>query len=350
MSAGQRRTNGQATELCRRAATVNLWDGLLRRFRARLGSGPTMRPQSGAGYLQPMQPRVLLLVYDPCIHSAGRRKLSEVLGWFRVADLTESFLADIRECSAGLVRYQIVERLDVDSWPVKADGFRYDEEHYLRCWNSRSGWHQPDTVDYGTIIRGFDLLSRVESRQIDEVWLFGFPYAGFYESIMVGPGAFWCNAPPIADSSGVSRRFVIMGFNYERDVGPMLESMGHRFESHLKHGWRHHRGADNLWERFSLHDKIAPGGANCGSMHYAPNSERDYDWGNTRFVPSNCDDWLHFPDVRGRVRQVNCQEWGGGDMRTHHKWWYGHLPKAPGSTHGMSNNWWSYGIDPNVVR
>jgi hypothetical protein len=33
--------------------------------------------------------------------------------------------------------------------------------------------------------------------EIDEIWLFGGPYFGFYESRMAGPGAFWCNAPPL---------------------------------------------------------------------------------------------------------------------------------------------------------
>jgi hypothetical protein len=325
------------------------WDRRLHRLRDLLGLGSPVTPTPVSGDPQPMQPRVLLVTYNPLIRSARGQKLSEVLGWYNVGDLTCEYIADIRECSAGFIEFQIVDRMEVDIWPVKADGFRYDERAYLRCWNSRSGWHQPDTVDYGAIIAHFELLNRVESGQIDEVWLFGFPYAGFYESIMVGPGAFWCNAPPIPTTAGIQRRFVIMGFNYERDVGPMLESMGHRFESHLKHTWRRHLGADNLWEQFRMYDKIAPGKANCGWMHYAPNSERDYDWGNPMLVPSNCDDWVHFPDFQGRVRPVNCSEWGGGDMRAHHKWWYKHLPKAPGHTHGIANNWWLYGVDPNAV-
>ena len=329
---------------------MGLWDQLLSRVRVLLGLGPAVAPPTGGGDLQPMQPRVLLITLDPVIRSRGGRKLSEVLGWYNVDELTREFIADIRECSAGLVEFSIVERKEFDLWPVKSDGFRYDEHTYLRCWDRRAGWHKPDTVDYEAIIADFDLLRWVESGQVDEVWLFGFPYAGFYESIMVGPDAFWCNAPPISSTAGISRRFVIMGFNYERDVGPMLESMGHRAESLLQHTWRHHRGEENLWERFRLYDKVAPGKANCGWMHYAPNSERDYDWGNPNPVPSNCDDWLHFPDFQGRVRTVDRSEWGGGDMRAHHKWWYKHLPRAPGHTHGISNNWWLYTVDPNAVR
>jgi hypothetical protein len=130
----------------------------------------------------------------------------------------------------------------------------------------------------------------------------------------------------------------------------MLESFGHRVESHLRHAWRRVQGDDNLWERFILYDKKAPGQANVGWMHYAPNSLTDYDWGNRTRVPSNCDDWLNFPNFQGTVRQVNCTDWGNGDMREHHKWWFQRLPNAPGQTHSIANNWWWYGVDPNVVK
>lgn len=296
-----------------------------------------------------LQPRVLVITYDPIIPSEGGRRLTEVMGWHNVDALCQGYIADLDECSRGFVRYEIVEHLLVDAWPVKSDGFSYDEGTFLGNYRSGRGWHRPDTVDYEAIVHDFDLAARVESGEIDEVWLFAFPYAGFYESIMVGPDAFWCNAPPIERRGDISRRFVIMGFNYERDVGPMLESFGHRVESLLKHTWRHHRGADNLWEQFIQYDKVAPGRANCGWMHYAPNSEIDYDWGNRTLVRSNCDDWLNFPDFQGLWREVNCKDWGDGDMRAHHKWWFDRLPNAPGQTGGISNTWWWYGVDSNAV-
>ncbi|MGD8597954.1 MAG: hypothetical protein PVJ26_13095 [Anaerolineae bacterium] len=327
---------------------MTVWDNLLEWFRSVLdttspGDSPPQDPP------QSMQPRVLLITFNPTIESEGGRTLSQVLGWRNVDQLCQGFIADLKECSDGLLEYQITQRIDADAWPVKIDGFRYDGAGFLQSWRSRSGFHDPDQVDYEAIIADYDLIQRVESDQIDEVWLFGFPYAGFYESIMVGPGAFWCNAPPIPRDD-VSRRFVIMGFNYERGIGPMLESFGHRVESHLQHTWRHQHGTDNLWQRFILYDQKAPGQANCGWMHYAPNSVIDYDWGNETMVLSNCDDWLNFPNFQGTVRKVNCREWGNGDMRAHHKWWFQRLPRASGHIHGIANNWWWYGVDPNAVE
>ena len=60
--------------------------------------------------------------------------------------------------------------------------------------------------------------------------MFGGPYFGFYESRMAGKGAFWCNAPGIERDC---RRFVIMGFNYQRGGQEMIHSFGHRAESIL---------------------------------------------------------------------------------------------------------------------
>jgi hypothetical protein len=296
-----------------------------------------------------LRPRVLLITFNPIIGSAGRRKLTQVLGWRDVEELCAGYIDDLRVCSKGYVDYQIVERIEVDEWPVKEDGFCYDERSFLSCWRRKDGFHKPDTADYGAIIRAFDLIKRINAQLIDEVWMFAFPYAGFYESRMVGPGAFWCNAPAMPRSD-VSRRFVMMGFNYERGVGPMLESFGPRVESILSHTWRHQTGGRNLWEQFILYDQKAPGRSNCGWMHYAPNSLTDYDWGNTTRVMSNCDDWLNFPNFRGTTRLVDCSDWGNGDMRAHHKWWYERLPNAEGHTWGVLNNWWWYAVDPNNVK
>ena len=36
-----------------------------------------------------------------------------------------------------------------------------------------------------------------------------------------------------------------------------------------------------------------------------------------------------------------------GHLSTLHLWWFKHLPKAPGRTNGVANNWWRYVIDVN---
>jgi hypothetical protein len=290
--------------------------------------------------------RVLLVIHNPRL--PGGRRLNQALGWNDPDRLAAEYCADVQAVSHGRAVFQVVERVEVDAFPVKADGFVYTAESYLNCWRARSGFHQPDGVDYHRLLDEFDVIPQINAGRLDEVWLFAFPYAGYYESIMAGPGAVWCNAPPLARPDA-RRRFVVMGFSYERGVGEMLEDLGHRAESLLAHVFRHTRGDANLWERFTRHDLSHPGRAECGNVHFAPNSQRDYDWGNPRLVPSRCDAWLNFPDLSPPPRPVNCAEWGGGDIRAHHRWWFQHFPHGDGAASGIRHNWWAYVVDPNQV-
>jgi hypothetical protein len=294
--------------------------------------------------------RVLSIIHDPLIPSEGGRKLHGVLNWNDPQELIRQFIADVAMCSHGRAIFEVVEQIEVDAFPVKIDGFCYSPETYLACWRSGRGFHEPDHVDYSKLLDEFGVKAKFDEDLIDEVWLFAFPYAGYYESIMGGPGAFWCNAPPLSNTENWQRRFVVMGFNYERGVGEMLESLGHRSESILARTFRRSIEGNNLWERFTRYDLTHPGRAEVGTVHFTPNSERDYDWGNKRYVLSYCDDWVDFPLVQGKPKRVNCMEWGGGDIRLHHLWWFNHFPHFDGSTQGVSHNWWEYVLDPNKVK
>jgi hypothetical protein len=295
--------------------------------------------------------KTLVIVYDPVVEPRTGKRLSEYMRWNRVEDLAKGFMSDIVETSGGLARYQILQRIDVDAFPAKVDGHQYDAQTYLDVVRGIARPYMPQEADYHAIIRRFDILQLIAFREIDEVWIFNFPHAGFYESIMGGPGAFWCNAPPLRNTEAAGRRFVIMGFSYERGVGEMLENMGHRAESILEKTFEGLTGEENLWRRYIRYEKSAPGQAAVGNIHFAPNSERDYDWNNSAPVFSECDDWLrNFPDFQGIVRQVTAAEWGYGDIREHHKWWFKHLPKAAGQNNSIAHNWWQYVMNPNLVR
>ena len=293
--------------------------------------------------------KVLMVVYDPVVDTSSGKKLSQVMNWQRVDNLSAGFISDILETSGGLGRYQVVERVEVDEFPLKADGFRYTAQSYGQVKAGTTQPHQPDLFNYDEFIRRFNILQRVASNEIDEVWIFAFPHAGLYESTIGGLGAFWCNSQPLARTFSCPRRFVIMGFSYERGIGEMLESFGHRAESIMEKVYAGETPENNLWRKFIRYDKSHPGQSECGNIHFAPNSERDYDWNNMRLVDSRCDDWYQFPNLSGAVRQVNANDWGKGDIRAHHKWWLKHFPKVGGRTNGIANNWWQYILDPNRV-
>jgi hypothetical protein len=311
---------------------------------------PAIPPDNTTEPLRIVTSRVLLVIYDPIMDTASGKKLSQAMNWNRPDDLTNAFIQEILTDSGGLARYQIVQRVKLNEFPAKIDGYRYDPQTYLAVMNGSQQPHQPDGADYKAILTGLNVLPHITRHDIDEVWLFGFPHAGFYESTMGGAGAFWCNSQPLTWTSGCNRRFVVMGFSDERGVGEMLESFGHRTESILQMAFSKTAGLTNLYRRFTLYDKEAPGQAAVGNIHYAPNSEKDYDWNNLRLVKSSCYDWYNFPNFRDDIREVNATEWGNGDLYAHHKWWLKHLPKATGRTSGVVNNWWQYTMDPNLVN
>lgn len=331
-------------------------------------AAPQVEQQMGieSGAIVPLTPRVLMIIYNPVVDPATGKKLIETMNWSDPDKLAAGFIADVDECSGGLVKYQITQRIEADEVPVKVDGLQYTTEAYLSVAQTNQGAHSPDTVDYATIVTKFNLLQHVTANEFDEVWMFGGPYFGFWESVMGGAGAFFCNANPLANTATCPRKFVIMGFNYQRGIGEMLEDLGHRAEAVLArlfnsmdflqfaytHQGRGPRPATNLYERYMSFDILAPGKSNVGSLHYAPNSLDDYQWGVTTPVQSCADDWLQFPNLPDppNYRTMTTQDWGGGDIRLHHKWWLKHLPKVVGTTNGIANNWWKYFIDPNNVK
>jgi hypothetical protein len=294
--------------------------------------------------------RVLLVIYDPVVEPITVKKLSEYMHWKRPDDLANAYIQDIMETSGGMARYQIVERVELNEFPAKIDGYRYDADTYLSVVQGGVPPYKPSEVDYQAILTGLNVLPRIPRREIDEVWVMAFPHAGFYESTMCGAGAFWCNSQPQTWSANCSRRFVVMGFSFERGVGEMLENFGHRTESILNMTFSKTSEAANLFRRYTLYDKEAPDQAGVGTIHYAPNSDRDYDWNNPRLVKSACYDWFNFPNFQNDIREVNADEWGNGNLHAHHIWWLNHLPRVAGRTSGIANNWWQYMMDPNLVN
>jgi len=299
---------------------------------------------------QVTQSKVLVIVYDPIMDKSTGETLSQQRKWYRPTDLVNGFMADLLEVSGGMARYQIVQRVDVDEFPAKTDGFRYTPQTYMDVLLGKAAPHTPSEVGYNAILAKHNVLQRVARNEIDEVWVFGFPHAGFYESTMGGPGAFWCNAPALKNTESSKRRFVVMGFSFERYIGEMHEAFGHRAESIMEKTFSKVSGDANLWKRFIRYEKAAPGKSACGNVHFAPNSQSDYDWNNPAPVISECYDWqLNFPNFKGDMRIVGPSEWGNGEIRAHHKWWFNHFPRVAGRKNGIHNNWWQYMVKPQQV-
>lgn len=288
--------------------------------------------------------RVLVLNFDPLIPSEGNLPLSKVGRWNDPKSLANAYIADVKEISGGVVQFQIVDWRDVNAFPTKTDGFAYTVSSYMECLRNGGGWHEPDGLDYEKVIRDFNIANRINVGDIQEVWLFGAPYFGYWESAMAGPGSFYINGGVYANVPS-KRPFAIMGFNYERGVAEMLHNLCHRTEATMSHfygGWKVDELTTN-WARFAANFHQS-GTAAVGTCHYPPNAEKDYDYSNPRFVDSTADDWLNYPNLKGKKMPVNCEAWGGPDYhRNYMKWWFTRLPRAAGwNQDGRLNNWWVY--------
>ena len=347
---------------------MSLWDSILDFIKHILGPGPSPVPLDDT--LKVVSPRVFVINFDPIVDDAGTR-LTTKMGWSNVDALIDGFIADIAEVSYGLVKYQYdrANRIDVNAIPIKADGFTYTAASYLAVMQDESTHHDPDITDYARIVSDYHLVDRVMSGQIDEVWLFGGPYFGFWESHMVGKGAIWTNSNPLANSDACTRRFVIMGFNYQRTVTEMIHDIGHRMESIMAYVYDSFGTLINAYnavsptvqplvtpalflnpkndfEQFLLFEKIAPGRAGVGLVHTPPNAATDYDWQNQSAVSSSADDWLNYPNLQGARQTLTCAAWGGKPDGGYGftKWWFKRVPHAAGSKNGIYNNWWRYAM------
>lgn len=315
--------------------------------------------------------RVMVINFDPIIEYKGNKRLHAVY-WptHNPATLAQYYINDLKECSYGWANYEIVEWIDADYFPIKTDGFQYTDESFCTAWENGGPFHSPDGVDYLRVLRdkyySFNnpktVAQRIADGDIDEVFMFGAPYFGYWESCMCGPSPYFVNGGTYYVPEA-GRNFIVMGFNYERYVGEMLEDYGHRSESILRRvygSWNAYPPHHN-WDLFTMVDKnITDHGlytSGCGNVHFAPNSTADYQWGNYTYVYSTADDWLNnWPNLTGAKRLMNCTEWGRGDIRLHHKWWFKHFPHtagvwttgpASGVDFGKQNNWWKYVADFN---
>lgn len=321
---------------------------------------PRVTPPAKIAYdRKPFHIKVLAIEFNPYIPAsvhapddpnAKPTTVRELGRWNDPVELAAGYLQDLCDSTGGLVQYEVVEWIVSRRFQKKTDGFTYTPQQYFECFHRRQEWHKPDGIDYPHFVNEFGIIPRVESGEIDEVWMFGAPYFGYWESAMAGRDAFYINGGVYGeDQVKCKRAFAIMGFNYERGVAEMLHDLCHRTESTMSRvygGWEADKLTSN-WARFAANHDQSNGIAAVGTCHWPPNAEKDYDYANPREVLSSADDWLNYPDLSGRKKKVTCEAWGGPDYhRNYMKWWFAHLPKAPGiNADGRQNDWWKYVFD-----
>jgi len=301
----------------------------------------------------PVTRKVLVLNYDKITSTRGNRvtRLHTDMGWNNPTTLNSQYITDIKSTSGNFLTYSVAQWIDIDAFPRKTDGYVFTYDTYKNCVNTggSAGAHCMSGVDYLKILNDYKVCEKLNNGTINEVYVFGGPYFGFYESRLAGPGAYWYNSPPLTGTT-CNGLLPIMGFSYERGVTEMLHNFGHRTESALTYnfgGWDITLDR-NDWDRFGHNKGQSPLVGemyyySCGSVHFPPNGMYDYDYSNTLSAVSNCDDWYNYPNFNNTVSSISCSAWGcSSGQYGYMKYWLKHLPNRKGLVNERLANWWRY--------
>lgn len=306
--------------------------------------------------LPPAQARtvkVALVIQNPSVPSQGNQTIRELMNWNDPYLLANTLKDSLNAASHGTVNYEITQIYDdtmLFTHLTDLSGIRLSRDS-MASLLLEPGWAtlqaQNTKFDYNAMLNYYNFCAKSDSGIIDEVWLYGFPYAGCYESILTGDDAFWYNSPPLTGNT-CSDQLPIMAYNYERGLDCALESYAHRYESAMKYvygRWSYTSTDPNNWELFTYYNKVKPGNAHNGNAHYPPNGTSDYDYANHNAVISYTDNWLRYPFLYHNTRTFDCNEWEC-DHAKYLLWWYQKMPHhICVSEEGILNNWWRYVID-----
>jgi hypothetical protein len=210
---------------------------------------------------------------------------------------------------------------------------------------------------YEAILAEDDLCDVINSQDIDQLWLWVDPRTGYDP----GPGVeyaissnYFENGSEFATVAnpafcGGERGFLFMGFDTTRTADYALHSFGHMLEGVLGNL----QTTDLFWYRFSGNTAAGfPLAERCGNVHFPPNGTVDYDYANTTYVNTACEDWK--PDGTGTQTSYNCTKWGC-NQSGFLQWWLQNLPNT-GNTLSYQGktlpSWWdfTYNLDQNIYN
>lgn len=279
----------------------------------------------------PVTKKVYLLIFNPTItQGTTSSKLSDYNRWNDPDTITNNLIPVFPDVSNGFLSYTIAGRTEVNGWPTKVDGFKYNQDSYLQCWQDHATCHNPDSSDFQKMFTDYDICSK----DVDEVWVWGGPWFGYPEYQVVN----YCGKSQF-----------VMGFSYERFIDEALHDFGHRMEfvniERNNNGlpWDNKDASEKTeWQRFSRVD-----GQHCGDVHEPPGFRSGYDYSNPNPTSTDCDGFLNYPSGTYTQRIITCEEWGCSQVG-YMKWWLSHIPHSVGTStepqtgRVMYNNWWKY--------
>ncbi|MCA9386335.1 hypothetical protein KC717_06850, partial [Candidatus Dojkabacteria bacterium] len=217
-------------------------------------------------------------------------------------------------------------------------------------WSSTDCWGS-GTASYQNLVgENPAICSRINSGEIDEVWVFTFGYGGLWETTLVtnDDTAYPSFSGGVSEvRSSCNKDFFIHGLNFDVPPDQALHSFAHRMENVLEDLTpKEYAEFDTLSSRYEVDSSINIGLPDqevigCGNVHFPPNAEQHYDYENLKYVETDCKDWN--PLHSGLKTKLNCKAWNC----THEgylKWWFGHMPGKDSKLIDLSgdkiSNWW----------
>lgn len=217
--------------------------------------------------------------------------VDERKGWLDPVRLAQEFSESMRFLSNGTAIYHVRKSFVVEEFPMLEGGSQYNIHTYNAALaDSANAIRYTDgsgsgllMADYERILDQFKIVELVNAGIIDEVWMFGGPYFGFYESRLVGRNAYYVNGPGIEKDCP---HFVMMGFNYERELDQMLHSYGHRSEFMLSEAFQARGFLNSAYQEATViglkdlaDDDFENWVADHGTVHTAPGCRGHYEYG-----------------------------------------------------------------------
>jgi len=321
--------------------------------------------------------KILMIVYDPIVD--GNNKFSQYLQnkkrvFYDPLELKDKIIETFKSVSGGRIDYQVAEVIEDKDFPKKLKS-----QINLEKWNKCNSCPKNSPgfkniclgkIDYEYELKKHDVCSKVNSHQIDEVWLWGGSYFGFYESLLVGPNKFNFNDGNISISDLDCKRLIpVMGFSYERNLGDALHDFGHRLEYTMEqvYGGTNLNKTETRWDQFAKtrtkNNSIVNG---CGSVHYPPiyhvgdDGSKEYQYDTRKDEDKTiCNKFSNYKIFNSesiysdeKPISISCQidPWKC-TQEGYLTWWFSHLPQFEGvGFDGALNDWIAYFIEPSFAN
>lgn len=332
-------------------------------------------------------PKILALYYDPVFEGVKQSArynwvepraglelaLSQLNGAMVGSGL--SYTMDLQEITSPAHTKRSYQSHHVDLVDSSPPAY-LPTEQWIANWNlyafAPDKWPGGGEIHIKEFLRANNIVAKINSGEIDEVWTGGGPIPACFEGCMLAPEGdteAYGSHDTLIYVPGLQRRVVWHMFSTE-NWNP-LHNYFHRIESIMAWIWSPRRDSAlygigyaeqwssyrdlmsiySYWQWFCMTENELPGEGQLGSCHFPVNAKLGYVTNMEDVVPSGHKLWLNYPSGfpmdlsrNDRFDMVSVEDWKD---KPDYVWQYEHIPRGPGVFDGRYVNWWRYIVDVN---